>query len=363
MKIVGVDLHAKQQSIAMLDTETGELTEKVIRHEGNAVREFYAALEGRIVVGIEATGSMQWFLELLDELGVQYRVGHPAKIRAAEPRKQKHDRRDARLILELLTANRFPDIWMPSTEQRDLRILLRDRHQWVRMRARLQHTLQSIALNHALRKGTALWTAAGVEAMQRLPLPPYTSQRRNQLLRLYAQLQKRIQELDRQVEEQAQQRPQARRLLTHPGVGPVTALATEVFLGDPSRFTSAKEVASYIGMIPREYSSGQRQRLGSLSKQGNSLLRYLWTEATLHAVAKDPELKRFYRRKLIQKGMGKARVAAARKLGIRLWIMLRDQIGYEEFCRRGKLRQNGEAQAGMPDFNSGPATSSDRVTE
>lgn len=356
MKIVGVDLHAKQQSIAMLDNETGELTERVIRHEGNAVREFYAALEGPVVVGLEATGSMQWFLELLDELGIQYRVGHPAKIRAAEPRKQKHDRRDARLILELLTANRFPDIWMPSIEQRDLRTLLRDRHQWVKMRARLQHTLQSIALNHALRKGTSLWTAAGLETLQRLPLPPYTRQRRNQLLRLYAELQKRIQELDRQVEEQAQQRPQARRLLTHPGVGPLTASATEVFLGDPSRFTTAKQVASYIGMIPCEYSSGQRQRLGTLTKQGNSLLRYLWTEAALHAVRKDPELKRFYRRKLIQKGMGKARIAAARKLGIRLWIMLRDQIEYEEFCRRGKLRQNGEAHAGMPDFNSGPAT-------
>ena len=82
MKIVGCDL----QSIAMLDRESGELTEKIIRHEGNAVREFYAALEGPTVVGIEATGSMQWFLELLEELGIQYRVGHPAKIRAAETR-------------------------------------------------------------------------------------------------------------------------------------------------------------------------------------------------------------------------------------------------------------------------------------
>ena len=151
------------------------------------------------------------------------------------------------------------------------------------------------------------------------------------------------------------QRPQARRLLTHPGVGPVTALATEVFLGDPSRFATGNQVASYIGMIPCEHTSGKRQRLGKMTKQGNSLLRYLWTEATMHAVAKDPELKRFYRRKLIQKGMGKARIAAARKLGIRLWIMLRDQIDYEEFCRRGKSRQSGEAHAGMPDNNSGPA--------
>jgi transposase len=346
MKIVGCDLHAKQQSIAMLDTETGELTEKVIRHEGNEVRAFFGALAKPVVVGIEATGSMQWFLELLEELGIENRVGHPAKIRAAETRKQKHDRRDARLILDLLERDRFPGIWMPTSEQRDLRSLLRDRHQWVKMRARLQHTLQAIALNHALRKGPSLWSGTGQDALRKLPLPPYTSKRRNELMSLYAQLQRRVQELDKQVEAQAQQRPQARRLMTHPGVGPVTALATDVFLGDPSRFTTANEVASYIGMIPSEHSSGKRQRLGRMSKQGNSLLRYLWTEAAMHASGKDPELKRFYRRKLIQKGMGKARIAAARKLGIRLWIMMRDQIVYEEFCRRGKLRQIGGSPCG-----------------
>jgi hypothetical protein len=81
------------------------------------------------------------------------------------------------------------------------------------------------------------------------------------------------------------------------------------------------------------------------------------------AVRKDPELKRFSRRKLIQKGMGKARIAAARKLGIRLWIMMRDQIDYKEFCQGGKLRRKGEARAGMPDFNSGPAQAVTGSTE
>src|SRR6202163_2204789 len=171
MKILGCDLHAKQQSIAMVDTETGEFTEKTLSHEGNEVREFYAALEGPVVVGIEATGAMQWFLELLEELGIECRVGHPAKIRAQETRKQKHDRRDARLLLQLLSEDRFPEIWMPSSEQRDLRTLLRDRDQWVRMRARLQHTLQAMALNHALRRGPALWSVAGQNALQALPLP------------------------------------------------------------------------------------------------------------------------------------------------------------------------------------------------
>jgi transposase len=129
--------------------------------------------------------------------------------------------------------------------------------------------------------------------------------------------------------------------MTHPGVGPVTALATVVFLGDPSRFADAKALASYVGMIPSEYSSGaKKQRLGALSKQGNAFLRFLWCEATQHAVARDPALRRFYRRKLQQKGFAKAKVAAARKLGIRLWIMLRDQIDYTEFCRRGSARQS-----------------------
>jgi len=186
--------------------------------------------------------------------------------------------------------------------------------------------------------------------LQALPMAPHASQRRDALLRLYPRLQKSIDDLDEQVSEQAQQRPQAARLMTHPGVGPVTALATEVFLGDPTRFADGKAVSSYIGMIPSERSSGgRRQRLGKLSKQGNALVRYLWGEATIHAVRRDPELKRFYRRKLMQKGLGKAKTAAARKLGIRLWIMMRDQIDYKEFCRRGLLRQkSGDARAGMP---------------
>src|SRR5215471_12858801 len=134
MKIVGCDLHARQQTLAIMDTETGEFTEKTLLHEGNTVREFYAALGSPVLVGIEASGAMQWFLELLEELGIQYRVGHPAKIRAQETRKQKHDGRDADLLLDLLVmADRFPEIWMPSMEQRDLRTLLRDRHQWVKM--------------------------------------------------------------------------------------------------------------------------------------------------------------------------------------------------------------------------------------
>ncbi len=170
--------------------------------------------------------------------------------------------------------------------------------------------------------------------------------RRNELMVLYRQLQADIEVLDKRVAEVAESRPLSQMLMTHPGVGPNTALATEVYLGDPRRFADGKAVSSYIGMIPEENSSGKHWRLGELTKQGNAMVRYLWCEAARHAVRRDAELKRFYTRKLAQKGMGKAAVAAGRKLGVRLWVMLRDGIDYEEFCRRG--RQRGEAQAERP---------------
>jgi transposase len=348
MQMIGCDLHARQQTLAILDTNTGVLEQRVLEHAGNNVREFYSALEGPVRVGIEATGSMQWFLELMEELGVECQVGHPADVRACEPRKQKHDRRDALLLLRLLSEDRFPKIWMPSVEQRDVRALLLYRHQWVRIRTRVQNALQSIALSHGLRRGSGLWSKAGLHAIRAIPLPRYATERRDALVRLYLQLQAEIDELDKIVADCAAQREKARLLMTHPGVGPITALATEAILGDPGRFVDGKAVASYVGLIPSEFSSGgRRQQLGALTKQGSPMLRFLWCEAVGHAVRKDDALKRFYRRKLAQKGFGKAKVAAGRKLGIRLWIMLRDNISYEEFCRRG--RQQTDAHAEMPE--------------
>jgi transposase len=350
MRILGCDLHARQQTLALSDTATGEAVNVTLTHEGNNVREFYFTLPRPVCVGSEATGSMQWFVNLMEELGMECRVGHPATIRAAEPRKQKHDRRDAELILKLLVENRFAAIWLPSQELQDLRALLRHLHQWVRIRTRIQNALQSIALANGLRRGPSLWSREGQNTIASLPLAPHTSCRRTELQAMYEKFEIEIEKLNQRVQEQAYARSGARLLMTHPGIGPVTALASEVFLGDPARFADSEALASYVGLIPRQHSSGGRQRLGGLSKPGNPLLRFLWGEAGAHAVRRDPELQRFYRRKLVQKGLGKARVAVAGKLGIRLWILLRDQIEYNEFCRGGQKQQkSSDACAGMPE--------------
>ena len=335
MLIIGCDLHTRTQQIAMLDTETGELVERRLEHEKGEAKRFYEGLKEAALVGMESTGYALWFAEMLAGQGHELVVGDAAKIRAMEPRKQKHDRRDAEHLLNLLVRGDFPRLWLPSVEERDVRVLLEHRHQLVELRTRAKNGLQALALSYGLRRRGRLWSAPGQEALQKLPLREGMARRREDLLRLLAQLDQWIQELDQRLQREAEKREAARRLMTHPGVGPLTALGTVLVLGPVERFPDARHVTSYVGLIPQEESSGSRQRFGHLTKQGNRLLRFLLVEAAQSASRCDPVLRRVYRRLAFRKGAASAKVAVARKLVIRLYIMLRDQIDYAEFVRRG----------------------------
>jgi transposase len=296
-------------------------------------RAFYAALAGPVRVGVEACGKTQWFEQLLAELGHELWLGDAARIRALCVRQQKTDRRDAEHILDLLLSERFPRLWVPTPEERDVRQLLVHRHQRVRMRTQVKNQLQAIALNHGLQKKRQLWTQAGRAALQALPLLPFAAQRRQQLLATLDRLEGEIGELDGQVKQQAEQRPEAVRPMSHPGVGPNTALGFVLTLGEVTRFRRARQVASYLGLIPREHSSGGKQRLGHISKQGSAFMRFLLVEAGQSAVKGEAELRRFYRRLAVRGGRSKAKVAVARKLAVRLYWMLRHEWNYAQLCR------------------------------
>ena len=204
MKIIGCDFHPSYQQIAVLDSVTGEMVEKALSHERKEeVRAFYAGLEGSVRVGIEASGQSQWFERMLAELGHEVWIGDAAKIRASCERKQKTDRRDAELLLRLLAEDRFPRIWVPTAAERDGRQLLLHRHKLVRMRTQVKNQLQALALNQGVQRKWKLWSEAGRKQLESLPLLPWASRRRAELLQLLDQLEASIGELDRAVAEQA----------------------------------------------------------------------------------------------------------------------------------------------------------------
>ena len=333
MLIIGCDFHPGFQQIAIFDNLTGEIQEKRLQHRAEA-EEFYGSLAGQQVrVGMEACGHYPWFERLLEKLGFELWFGDAARVRAAVVRKQKTDRRDAEHLLDLLRQERFPRIWVPSLEVRDVRQLLVHRHKQVQARTRTKNQLQAMALSHGVQKRRKLWSEAGRAELEQLPLLPYAAERRKRLLEALDSLDAAISELDRRVAEEAGQRPEAVRLMTHPGVGPLTALAMVLTLGPAERFASGKQVGSYFGLIPREESSGGKQRLGKISKQGSSFLRFLLVEAGQTAARYDPQLKRFYRRLAVRKNRSVAKVAVARKLATRLYLMLREDWTYAQLSQ------------------------------
>ena len=331
--IIGCDYHPSWQQICWLDTETGETAEQKLEHASGEAEKFYRQLPGPALIGMESTGNCQWFVEMAATLGHEVWIGDAAKIRASEVRQQKHDRGDAALILKWMRERRFPRIWTPSGEEKDLRQLLIHRYKLVRIRAQVKNELQHLAMNQGVTKKKKLWSKAGEQVLRELPLKPWASRRREELFQVRGMLDDRIAPLDQAVTEVAEKNEKARLLMTQPGVGPITSMAFVLTMGDVSRFQRGKQVASYLGLIPREYSSGGHQRLGSISKQGNRFLRMLLVEAAQTAVRYDPGFRNEYLHRCHTKAKGVAKVAAARKLAIRLYWMLRTNRGYPEVVR------------------------------
>jgi transposase len=332
MIIIGCDYHPGFQQIAFVDTETGDYGEQRLEHSEGAEK-FYRdlATQGKKVrVGMEASGHARWFEGVLAELSFELWIGDAAEIRAKRVRKQKTDRQDAQHILQLLIENRFPKIWVASGENRDLRQLLWHRHRMVQMRTRIMNQLQAVALNEGLRCKKRLWREHGRAQLESFRLAPWASRRREDLLQLLDRLNPTIADLTQRIEQEVEKCPEAGRLRTHPGVGALTALAFVLIIGRTERFQCGKQIASYLGLVPLEDSSGNRRRLGHITKQGSSMLRFLLVEAAQVTARSIPEWRNKYFHLAMRRGRKIAKVAMARRLAIALYWMWRKGWNYEQ---------------------------------
>jgi len=331
MMIIGVDYHPSFQQIAFFEEDTGECGERQLNHSEGEAEQFYRDLQQRGVrvrVGMEATGYSRWFERLLVEVGFELWIGDPAGIKAKRVKKQKTDRKDAQLLLRLMREDNFPRIWVPGPENRDLRQLLWHRHRLVQMRTRIMNQLQALAMNEGYRWKKKLFSELGRAQLEKLVLAPWAGRRRQELLELLDRMNPTIEELTRAAEQEARKRPEVLRLMTHPGVGPLTALAYVLIIGTPARFHCGKQIGTYVGMVPSEDSSAGKQRLGHISKQGNSLLRFLLVEAAQAATRSNPEWRRRYIHLAMRRHRSIARVAMGRRLAVRLYWMWRNGCAY-----------------------------------
>lgn len=340
--VIGCDMHTRFQQLAVMEAATGEVLEELrLENEPlDGVRQFYARWPKSSTVAVEAMGYLGWFAELMAETGHQLVLGDAARLRAMVVRKQKTDRNDALHLATVFCRGDFPRVWMPGPAEWETRHLLKHRHTLVKMRTQAKLAVQALALGRGIRLRQGLFTRAGRARLLALALPPNETARRDESLALVDELGRRVRALDQALEERAQASARATLLRTHPGVGPVTALAWVAMIGDVARFRSSGQLVSYVGLNPGEHSSGGRQKMGRISKQGNPFLRRTLVEAGARAAQLEPALKRFYARKAVARSRSQARVAVARKLAVRLYWMDKRSESYSVMW--------GDAHADLP---------------
>lgn len=341
---IGVDFHPHQQTISYCNTEQGEIEQTTLFHNPELVRRFYEQLP-KAVVGIEASCTARWFENLMNDLGHELRVGNPTQIRARARSRHKSDRRDADLLLDLLLKDEFPSLWRRSMQGQSVLEQLRFRHALVKHRTRVCNRLQALAHAAGLPK-RGIQTKRARTALMSANFTATQNFERDQLFELLDDLSRRIKVVEGLLEKSAAGDRRVELLLTHKGIGLLSALVVVHTLGDISRFPSSKEAVAYTGLDPLERSSAGKVRTGSISKAGSAVLRHLLGQAMHVAARYDPELKAFYKRLASRRSKSIAKTAATRKLLIRLFIMLRDGIDYAEFKRRGSA-------VGMPALSHG----------
>jgi transposase len=332
--VIGCGFHSRFQLLVVYDESSRSRREVRLEHEDRReVELFYRQLPAGSLLLIEATAFTHWFLDLVSGLPVQVKVGDAGRLAAMRPKKVKTDRRDAAHLVDMYLQGAFPEVAMATPAQRELRHLLLHRDRLVRMRTRVRNGLHWLAMNHGLNRKSSLFSGRGRRELAGLRLDRWEQAGREDLILLHDQLEVRITELDEEVRQAAGADPIAARLMGHPGVGAVTALAWVLIMGDCSRFPSSGHAASYLGLVPSEDSSGSRRSLGAITKQGNQFLRWVLVQAAQTAVRGDAQLGRYYRRLSARKRRATAKVAVARKLSERLYWMCRRGVGYPEVVR------------------------------
>jgi transposase len=342
---IGVDFHPHQQMVAWCDKETGETQTLEMDHDLERVREFYSSLAEPAVIGIEATTRALWFEKMISETGHTLLVGNPVLIRKSAPSRHKNDRRDAQHMLNLLLTDRFPAIWRRPQESRDILDVLRLRHRLVRQRTQVYNRLQRLAHDVGMPKSTM--RAVGVQQMlRRVEMNESGSLCREHLFSLLLHLNERISQLEEWLKPKAAANREVQLVMTQKGVGYLTGLTFVHTMGDVNRFEKGPKGATHFaGYDSVEDSSAKRKRFGPISKAGSPLLRFQLGQAAETAIRADPRIKVFYKRLAKRKPKTLAKTAAARRLLVKLTIMLRDNITAEEFDRRGSTVGNARNNA------------------
>lgn len=330
----GIDLHKAKSFVTRLNSRGRVLEQVELPHANGVLQKYLTQLPADARIAVEATGNWMWLYELIEERHPDLVLAHPLKTKAIASARIKTDKIDATTLTQLLRADLVPAAYIPPREVRDTREVLRYRASLVRLRTQGKNKIAAIISKTGLQTPTR--TTCGVKSQQFLATAPVRSCYRLGLdgyLRTLEQLTPEIRQVSKTIETQAATEPQARLLQTMPGIGAYSALLILSEIGDIQRFPDSRHLCSYAGLVPSVHASGGKTRLGRLTKQGSSWLRWILVELSLHAINGAPPFRSLYYRVAKKHGANTGRVAVARAMLKTIHAMLMKQEAFRPIVK------------------------------
>jgi transposase len=339
MLYVGLDIHTKHIALCVL-SETGQVARRAKVRGLEEVLRILRGLPDRFEVCYEASCGYGHYHDLLKPLAARVLVAHPGQLRLIFRSRDKNDRKDAERLAKLLYLGEAPTVHVPSQDVRAWRELINCRSQVIAKRTRAKNALRALLRCAGVvpPRHPGLWTKSGVAWLRQLALPTASQQlRRDLLLEEIEALNGQLRRLEQELNRRAQQTPAVARLRSVPGVGVRTAEAVAAFVDDPQRFRRAKAVGRYFGLVPCQDQSGDKNRLGHITREGPAVVRRLVAEAAWQAVRRSPTVRAYFERVRRDDPQRKkiAVVATAHYLVRVMWALL----------KRGTVWQEGVASA------------------
>lgn len=339
---IGVDYHKSYSHLVVQDSTGKTLRSGRVRNDRRSLAAFLDRYRDNSHAVVEATRNWMVVYDWLDDICDDVVLAHPLKVKAIAEAKIKNDKIDATVLAHLLRADLVPEAWAPSERAREVRVALRERMFYVRLRTMVKNRVVTVFDRYPeqtaqLRKLSDLFGKSGRQQLAALLVAPIDRIQIDRGLAFIDDINEWIQQSEATIRTLTRQNANVKLLKTIPGIGEFFARLIDAEIDDIGRFRSAKKLAAYAGLVPSTYSSGGKTYHGRIIKQGNKWLRWAFVEAVAPAIAADPQLRAQYEHLKIR-GVNKARVAVARKLLTIAFQILRDQRPYE---RRGANEMEG----------------------
>lgn len=334
MFYIGIDLHKYFSQVTVMN-EKGTIKDqrKLYHHDRKTLRDYFSSFSHRGKVTMEATRNWSWFYDLLEDSGLKVQLAHPLKTRAIAETRIKTDKLDSTTLAHLDRANLIAASYIPPLPVRRARELLRYRQSLVRIRSAIKNRIHAFLDREGIFPPpfTDLFGGKGLLFLKKLELPKILRQNLDGYLALLEQFNRLIKEASIRIRQSVKKQPQAKLLMTIPGISYLTSHLLLAEIGDISRFPSAQKLCSYAGLVPSVHQSGQHLFYGRITKQGNKYIRWAMVEAAQTAIRHDESLRRFYLRLSLKRGKNKAIVACARKLLVGIYYMLQKNQEYKSY--------------------------------